>query len=152
MIDMLVTFSKALIHVATAIDEAYYEGKENELEEIELSSEQKLELMDIDKITVCYQTTGIENFVIKNVEQILKQNYLKNEFTIKEVIVRKNCAYIKIMYDIPLNRKSRGYGTSFSINFMEVNNGVSVYGYQTKNANEKQAFKEIASELIQAVS
>ncbi len=149
---MLFTFSKVLIDVATAIDEAYYEGKENELEEIELTSDQKLELMDIDKITVRYQTTGIENFVIKDVEKILKQNYLKNEFTIKEVIVRKNCAYIKVTHDIPLSRSSRGYGASFSINFMEVNNGVSVYGYETKNANEKQAFKEIANELINAVS
>ena len=149
---MIVTFSKVLIHVATAIDEAYYEGKQNELEEIELSSEQKLELMDIDKITMCHETTGIENFAIKNVEQILKQNYIKNEFTIKEVIVRKNCAYIKIMYDIPLNRGGRAYGTSFSINFMEVNNGVSVYSCETKNTSEKQVFKQIAAELIKAVS
>lgn len=148
---MLITFSKALINVATAIDEAYYEGKENELEEIELSSDQKLELMDIDKITICYETTGIENFVIKDVETILKQNYLKNEFTIKEVIVRKNCAYIKVTHDIPLSCKTRGYGACFSINFMEVNNGVSVYGYETKNTNEKQVFKEIANELINAV-
>jgi hypothetical protein len=152
MLDTLFTFSKALIHVATAIDEAYYEGKENELEEIELSSDQKLELMDIDKITVCYETTGIENFVIKDVEKILKQNYFKNEFTIKEVIVRKNCAYIKVTHDIPLSSATRGYGACFSINFMDVNNGVSVYGYGTKNANEKQVFKEIANELINAVS
>jgi len=152
MLDMIFTFSKALIHVATAIDEAYYEGKQNELEEIELSSDQKLELMDIDKITVCHQTTEIENFAIKNTEQILRQKYIKNEFSIKEVIVRKNCAYIKIIYDIPLNKAGRDYGTSFSINFMEVNNGVSVYSCETKNANEKLVFKEIATELIKAVS
>jgi hypothetical protein len=35
---------------------------------------------------------------------------------------------------------------------MEVNNGVSVYSCETKNANEKQVFKEIATELIKAVS
>lgn len=150
MIDMLFTFSKALIHVATAIDEAYYEGKENELETIELTTQQILDGMDIDNINVCYETTRINNFVLKDVEQILKQNYIKNDFAIKDVIVRGNCAYIKVIHDIPLNGGNRSYGAHFSINFMEINNGVSVYA--TKNANEKLAFKEIANELIKAVS
>lgn len=152
MLDMLVTFSKVLIHVATAVDEAYYEGKEGEFEAMELTTQQKLDGMDIDNIYVCYETTGIDNFQIKNVEQILKQNYIKNDFAIKDVIVRGNCAYIKVMHDIPFNGGNRCYGAYFSINFMEANNGVSVYGYTTKNANEKQAFKEIAAELLKAVS
>ncbi|MFH6995938.1 hypothetical protein [Flavobacterium sp. FlaQc-48] len=152
MLDNIITFSEILIKVAKAADEAYYEGKEGEFAAMELTTEQKLEGMSIDNLTICYETTGIDNFLIKNVEQTLKQNYLKKDFDIKDVIVRKNCAYIKIMHDIPFNGRNKCYGTSFSINFMEVNNGVSVYGYATKNAKEKQVFKEIANELIKAVS
>lgn len=152
MLDMLYTFSKALIHVATAIDEAYYEGKENELENIELTSDQILETMNIDNLTICYETTGIENFTIKNIEQVLKQNYIKNDFKILDVIVRKNCAYLKVIHDIPLSGSNKCYGTSFSINYMEPNNGVAVYGLDTKNANEKLVFKEIAKEIINAIS
>ncbi|WP_417942339.1 hypothetical protein [Flavobacterium sp. RS13.1] len=149
---MLYTFSKVLIHVATAIDEAYYEGKENELENIELTPDQILETMDIDNLTICYETTGIENFTIKNIEQVLKQNYIKNDFKILDVIVRKNCAYLKVIHDIPLNGNNKCYGTSFSINYMEPNNGVAVYGLDTKSANEKLVFKEIAKEIINAIS
>ena len=148
---MLFTFSKALIHVATAIDEAYQEGLENELENLELSSDQILETMDIDDITMCYGTTGIDNFNIKNVPQLLKQNYLEKEFDIQDVIVRKNCAYLKVKYGIPLSGRNKCYGDSFTINFMEPNNGVAVYGYPTKNTKEKEAFKDIAKELIKAL-
>ncbi|AXB56685.1 hypothetical protein [Flavobacterium fluviale] len=149
---MLFTFSKALIHVATAIDEAYQEGRENELENIELSSDQILETMNIDNITICYETTGIDNFDIKNIEQILRQNYTKNEFGIHYIIVRKNCAYLKVTHDIPLQGRNKCYGTCFSINYMEPNKGVAVYGYSTKNTAEREAFKEMASEIIKALS
>ena len=152
MLDTIFTLSEVLIKVAKVADEAYYEGKEAEFAAMELTTEQKLEGMNIDNLTICYETAGIDNFIIKDVEKVLKQNYLKNDFAIKDVIIRKNCAYIKIMHDIPLNGGNRCYGTSFSINFMEVNNGVSVYGYATKNANEKQVFREIANEIIKAVS
>ena len=148
---MLITFSKALIHVATAIDEAYYEGKENELETIQLTSDQILETMNIDNLTICYEATGIDNFDIRNVEQLLKQNYTRDDFAIHDVIVRKNCAYLKVRHDIPLHGKNKCYGASFSVNFMEPNNGVAIYGFSTKNSNEKQAFKEIAKELINAL-
>nr|WP_315251043.1 hypothetical protein [uncultured Flavobacterium sp.] len=149
---MIFALSKTIINVATAIDEAYYEGKENEVENMVLSSDQKLETMDIDNLTVCYETTGIDNFLIKDIEKNLKNNYLKNDFEIKDVIIRKNCAYLKVMHDIPFKGGNKCYGTSFSINFMEVNNGISVYGHKTKNTNEKLVFKEIANELLKAVS
>lgn len=152
MLEMIFALSKTIINVATAIDEAYYEGKENEVENMVLSSDQKLETMDIDNLTVCYETTGIDNFLIKDIEKNLKNNYLKNDFEIKDVIIRKNCAYLKVMHDIPFKGGNKCYGTSFSINFMEVNNGISVYGHKTKNTNEKLVFKEIANELLKAVS
>jgi hypothetical protein len=152
MLDTIFTLSEVIIKVAKAADEAYYEGKENEVENMVLTSDQKLETMNIDNLTVCYQTTGIDDFLIKDIEKNLKNNYLKNDFEIRDVIIRKNCAYLKVMHDIPFKGGNKCYGTSFSINFMEVNNGVSVYGHKTKNANEKLVFKEIANELLKAVS
>lgn len=149
---MIFTFAKVLINVATAIDEAYYEGKENEVENMVLSSDQKLETMDIDNLMVCYQTAEINDFLIKDIEKNLKNNYLQNDFEIIDVIIRKNCSYLKVMHDIPFKGGNKCYGTSFSINFMEVNNSVSVYGHKTKNTNEKLVFKEIANELLKAVS
>lgn len=149
---MIFALSKTIINVATAIDEAYYEGKENEVENMVLTSDQKLETMDIDNLTVCYETIGIDDFLIKDIEKNLKNNYLKNDFEIIDVIIRKNCAYLKVMHDIPFKGGNKCYGTSFSINFMEVNNGVSVYGHKIKNVNEKLVFKEIADELLKAVS
>ncbi|OOV29807.1 hypothetical protein BXU11_08050 [Flavobacterium sp. LM5] len=149
---MIFTFAKVLINVATAIDEAYYEGKENEVENMVLSSDQKLETMDIDNLTVCNQTAEINDFLIKDIEKNLKNNYLQNDFEIIDVIIRKNCSYLKVMHDIPFKGGNKCYGTSFSINIMEVNNGVSVYGHKTKNTNEKLVFKEIANELLKAVS
>lgn len=152
MLDMLFTFSKVLIHVATAVDEAYYEGKENELENLEQTSDEILDTMNIDNINMCYGTTGIEDFNIKNIEQILKQNYIKKDFIIHDVIVRRSCAYLKVKHDIPLNGGNKCYGACFSINYMEPNNGIAVYGYPTKNTAEREAFKEIASEIIKALS
>ncbi|SMO63320.1 hypothetical protein SAMN06265349_102939 [Flavobacterium resistens] len=149
---MLFTFSKALIHVATAIDEAYQEGQENELENIELTSDQILETMNIDDITSCYKTTSIEGFNIKNTEHVLKQNYTGKVFDIQHVIVRRNCAYVKVIHSIPFNGGNKCYGACFSINFMEPNNGVSIYGYPTKNSDEKVAFKSISIELLAALS
>ncbi|WP_289665240.1 hypothetical protein [Flavobacterium panacagri] len=149
---MLFTFSKVLIHVATAIDEAYQEGQENELENLELSSDEILETMDIDNITSCYQNTGIEGFNIKNAGHVLKQNYTGKVFDILHVIVRRNCAYVKVMHSIPFNGGNKCYGASFSINFMEPNNGVAIYGCPTKNSDEKQAFKAISMELLAALS
>lgn len=148
---MLFTISKTIINVATAIDEAYQEGIENELENTGLTSDQILETMYIDNLNICYETTEIYNFDIENVEQILKQNYVKKDFDIHDVIVRKNCAYLKVTHDIPFNGGNKCYGTYFSINYMQPNNGVAIYGLQTKNSNEKLAFKEIANELITAL-
>lgn len=149
---MIFTLSKTIIHVATAIDEAYYEGKGNELDLIVLSSDEKLETMNLDNLNICYQSKGIADFSIANAEQILINNYLKDDFEIKDVITRKNCIYIKVIHAIPFKDSNKCYSASFSINYMTVNNSVSVYGFKTTNSNEKQVFKEIANELITTLS
>jgi hypothetical protein len=149
---MIFTFAEVLIKVATTVDEAYYEGKEGDFDLIVLSSDEKLETMNIDNLNTCYQSAGIDNFLVDNVEQILMNNYLKNDFEIKDVIARKNCIYVKVIHAIPFKGENKCYGASFSINYMEPNNSVSVYGYKTTNSNEKQVFQEIANELITVLS
>lgn len=149
---MIFTLSKTIIKVATALDEAYYEGIENELDLTVLSSDEKLETMNLDNLNICYLSKGIANFSIANAEQILINNYLKNDFEVKDVIVRKNCIYIKVIHAIPYNGGNKCYGASFSINYMEPNRCVSVYGHKTTNSNERQVFQEIANEFITALS
>ena len=56
------------------------------------------------------------------------------------------------MHAIPYSGRNKCYGASFSINFMTVNDGVAVYGAKKINADEELVFKEIANELINAVS
>lgn len=148
---MLFELSKGIIQVATFTGEAYYESQDG-VDSIVMTSEEKLQTMNIDNLVSCYDsTTQISNYSSKKAEQFLMNNYLSNHFLIKDIIIRENCIYLKIVHAIPFKDVNKCYGTSFSINYMKPNNCVSVYGSITKNANEKQAFKEIANELITAL-
>jgi hypothetical protein len=151
MIDIIFKLSTSIIDVAKYADEAYHEG-EPDIDSIVLSSAERLELMDIDNLVVCYQSIIVNAFTIKQIEQLLIDNYQKEHLYIRDIITRKNCIYIKVMHAIPFTDKDKCYGTSFSINYMESNNCISVYGIKTKNTGEKQAFKEIAHELITTLS
>ena len=76
----------------------------------------------------------------------------QGKFLDKANLVGDKIEDAKPFKDITVTIFLEGNSLSFSINFMEVNNGVSVYGHKTKNANEKLVFKEIADELLKAVS
>lgn len=151
MIDIIFKLSTSIIDVAKYADEAYHEG-EPDIDSIVLSSAERLELMDIDNLVVCYQSIIVNAFTIKQIEQLLIDNYQKEHLYIRDIITRKNCIYMKVMHAIPFTDIDKCYGTSFSINYMESNNCISVYGIKTKNTDEKQAFKEIAHELITTLS
>jgi hypothetical protein len=151
VIDIIFKLSTSIIDVAKYADEAYHEG-EPDIDSIVLSSAERLELMDIDNLVVCYQSIIVNAFTIKQIEQLLIDNYQKEHLYIRDIITRKNCIYMKVMHAIPFTDIDKCYGTSFSINYMESNNCISVYGIKTKNTDEKQAFKEIAHELITTLS
>ena len=149
---MLFELSKGIIDVATFAGEAYYESQDG-VDSIVQTPEEKLQVMNIDNLVYCYDsTTQINNYSSKNAEQILINNHISNHLIIKDIIIRENCMYLKILHAIPFTDTNKCYGTSFSINYMEPNNCVSIYGFITKNVKEREVFKEISNELITTLS
>jgi hypothetical protein len=118
----------------------------------EFTPQEKLDNMNIDSLNICYKTAGISGFSIEKARRTLLNSYVQHDFYIDDVIIRQNCMYIKVMHAIPFNGGNKCYGASFSMNFMTVNDGVAVYGSKKINADEELVFKEIANELIKAVS
>lgn len=118
----------------------------------EFTPAEKLENMNIDSLNICYKTAGINDFSIEKAKHTLLNHYVQSDFYIDDIIVRQNCMYVKVMHAIPYNGGNKCYGASFSINYMTVNNGVSVYGSKKLNVGETQVFKEISNELLKAVS
>lgn len=118
----------------------------------EFTPQEKLDNMNIDSLNICYKTAGIANFSIENARRTLLNKYVQDDFYVDDIIIRQNCMYIKVMHSIPYKSGNKCYGAAFSINFMTVNDGVSVYGSKKINADEELVFKEIANELIKAVS
>lgn len=118
----------------------------------EFTPAEKLENMNIDSLNICYKTAGINDFSIEKAKHTLLNHYVQSDFYIDDIIVRQNCMYVKVMHAIPYNGGNKCYGASFSINYMTVNNGVSVYGSKKLNVDETQVFKEISNELLKAVS
>ncbi len=118
----------------------------------EFTPQEKLDNMNIDSLNICYKTAGITGFSIEKARLTLLNHYVEKDFYIDDVIIRQNCMYIKVRHSIPYNDGNKCYGAAFSMNFMIVNNGVSVYGSKKINADEEQVFKEIANELITAVA
>ncbi|GGE96280.1 hypothetical protein GCM10011518_01950 [Flavobacterium limi] len=117
------------------------------------SEEEKLENMNIDSLIVCYNsTTKINDYSPKKVEQAFIGNTNLREVIVKDIIVRKNCIYIKVMYSIPYTGSNKCYGSSFSINYMKPNNCVSIYGSEKMNPEERNTFKNISNELLAALS
>ncbi|WP_163408561.1 hypothetical protein [Flavobacterium ajazii] len=148
MLDMLFTFSKGLIKVATYAGEAYYESQDG-VDSIVLSDDEKLQVMNIDNLIVCYQSSiKVDRYSAEKVHQALRNYFPNSHFVIDEVITRKNCIYIKVTHAIPFRDANKCFGTTFSVNYMDANNSISVYGYDTRNTSEKEVFKNIAQELL----
>ena len=160
MIGTLITIISIIIHIVNKVSESS-SGSDNSRSSYtdttydvvyEFTPQEKLENMNIDSLNICYKTAGINDFSIEKAKNTLLNSYMQNDFYIDDVIIRQNCMYIKVLHSIPYKSSNKCYGAAFSINFMTVNNGVSVYGSKKINADEEQAFKEIANELINAVS
>lgn len=156
----LITIISIIVHIVQKVNQSLY-GNDNSRSSYrdvtyevvhEFTPQEKLENMNIDSLNICYKTTGIIGFSIENARRTLLNKYVQHDFYIDDVIIRQNCMYIKVMHAIPFNGRNKCYGASFSMNFMTVNNGVAVYGSKKINADEELVFKEIANELINAVS
>jgi hypothetical protein len=159
-ISLIITIVGIVVHIIMKINDSMnrdsnnsYSGPDdNYINNYELSEQEKLGNMNIDNLIVCYQSTEIVGFSFEKARLILLNNYVKNDMFIKDIIIRKNCMYLKIGYAMPFKDKDKCYSGSFSINYMLPNNSISVYGFKKISADEGQVFKEIAAELIAVVS
>lgn len=159
VLSAILTIGTIIYHIISKISESsdnntnnYSHSDDSYLDTYKLSPEEKLQNMNIDSLNICYKTAEITNFSIEKARLTLLNNYLQTDFYIDDVILRQNCMYVKVLHSIPFKDGNKSYGASFSINYMTVNNGVSVYGSKKLNADETQVFKEIANELLKAVS
>jgi len=160
VIGTLITIISIIVHIVQKVNESSY-GNDNGRSSYrdvtyevvhEFTPQEKLENMNIDSLNICYKAAGITGFSLEKARRTLLNSYVQNNFYIDDIIIRHNCMYIKIMHAIPYHGSNKCYGASFSINFMTVNDGVSVYGSGKINKDEEMVFKEIANELIKAVS
>jgi hypothetical protein len=149
--ELIILLIKMLIKGATLADKAYYANSDNEFDSIVLSENEKLNNMNPDDLIVCYQSVINNNYSILNAVTNLN-NFRNHDFGINDIIYKKNCIYLKISYALPYKQGENCFSTSFSLNYMFVNSAVAVYGFQTQNPSEKEAFTEIAKKLTSIIS
>lgn len=116
-----------------------------------MSSEEKLSNMKIDEIDTCYKSVKIQNYSLAWTEQVLISDQIKG-FEVVDVFIRHQCIYAKIKHSIPYYSGFNEFSTTLSINYLQPNNNVIVYGFKTFNDNEREAFKDIANEIITELS
>ena len=116
-----------------------------------LTKKEKLQIMKIDELNTCYATSKIVDYTVNRAELILLSGQI-NGFDITEIIKQQNCIFIKVRHSIPYNSGVNEYGTTFSINFIEIANNVMIHGFKTFNANEEKVFYTIANEIITQLS
>ena len=147
----LIIISIVIITVAKSIDFLYYhlylKGKQNKFEAKMMSPDEKLNLMNIEGLKVCYGTSIISNFKLEKAKLILTSDQIIG-FEINDVIIQNNSIFIKIKHSIPYNNGKNEYGTCFLINYIENTENIEVYGFNTFISNEKEVFNSIAKEII----
>ena len=144
-----------IITLAKSIDFLYYhlylKSKQTEFDAKILSPEEKLSLLNIEELKVCYGTSVISNFNFDKAKLVLNSKQII-VFEINDVIIQNNSIYIKIKYSIPYNNGKNEYGTCFLINYIENTKNIEVYGLNTFISNEKEVFNSIANEIINQLS
>ncbi|TDO96606.1 hypothetical protein [Flavobacterium sp. 245] len=159
VLSFIISIVGIIIHIVQKADNSSYSSNRSSYgstttHEVvhKFTPEEKLENMNIDSLNICLKTGEAFNFSLEKARLTLLNKYVQSDFYIDDALIRKNCMYIKVRHSIPFKGSNKCYGASFSINYMTVNNGISVYGSQKLNADEKQVFEEIANELIKAIS
>ena len=140
-----------IITLAKSIDFLYYhlylKSKQTEFDAKILSPEEKLSLLNIEELKVCYGTSVISNFNFDKAKLVLNSKQII-VFEINDVIIQNNSIYIKIKYSIPYKNGKNEYGTCFLINYIKNTENIEVYGFNTFISNEKEVFYSIAKEII----
>ena len=146
---------KLLIYIVIGIPAVilgmYYQWKQDKFDAKIMSPEEKLSLINIEELKVCYGTSVISNFNFVKAKLVLNSKQIIG-FEINDVIIQNNSIYIKIKYSIPYNNGKNEYGTCFLINYIKNTENIEVYGLNTFISNEKEVFYSIAKEIISQLS
>jgi hypothetical protein len=146
---------KLLIYIVIGIPAIilgmYYQWKQDKFEAKIMSPEEKLNLINIEELKICYGSTVISNFNLDKAKLVLTSEQIIG-FEINDVIIQNNSIYIKIKYSIPYSNEKNEYGTCFLINYIENTKNIEVYGLNTLISNEKEVFNSIAKEIISQLS
>ena len=129
----------------------YFKRKQAKFEARIMSPDEKLNLINIEELKVCYGSSVISNFNFDKAKLVLTSKQIIG-FEINDVIIQNNSIYIKIKYSIPYNNGKNEYGTCFLINYIENTKNIEVYGLNTFISNEKEVFNSIANEIINQLS
>jgi hypothetical protein len=121
-----------------------------------LSISERLELFYFKELNYLYQSGKKQNFKINKVESLLKTKQF-NGFKVIDAITVKNITYVEISYELyftvldynkqPMNRV-RNEISFFTLNCIEANNSVNIYGLNTNDINTKNALYNHSNELI----
>lgn len=121
-----------------------------------LSISERLELFYFKELNYLYQSEKKKNFKINKVESLLKTTQF-NGFKVIDAITVKNITYIEISYELyftvldynkqPMNRV-RNEISFFTLNYIEANNSVNIYGLNTNDVNTKNALYNHSNQLI----
>lgn len=148
-------FASLIILIAKVFDNIFYhlyfKRKQAKFDAKILSPKEKLSLLNIEELKVCYGTSVISNFNFDKAKLVLNSKQIIG-FEINDVIIQNNSIYIKIKYSIPYNNGKNEYGTCFLINYIENTKNIEVYGLNTFISNEKEVFNSIVNEIINQLS
>jgi hypothetical protein len=158
ILSLIITIAGYIIKIASKSSD-YAQSNSDDLT---YNPSEKEKLQDIyDKnLNNCYKSSKILNFNIKKTDTLLR-GYQYNGYVISDVIVKKNCAYIEFNFPeqyigldynnnkIPSVRIKQSY---FSINYVEPNDNVIIYGSIPFETETQNSLHRIADDIINELS
>jgi hypothetical protein len=163
VISVLITIVSIIMHISSKIsnsDGYDYDKTTRDYEPYAPTDKERLEVIYDFKLNKCYKSTKIQTFKIEGATNFLTYNRKFKEFEIIDVLRSENCIYIKIDFfwnQTSLDRqnmikKSKIQMTSYlSINYIEPNNNVIVFGSSNYKPELENQLFIIAEELTNAL-
>jgi hypothetical protein len=157
VLSAIITIGTLLYHIISKISESSENSQSSNsnansyINTYELSQNEKLQSMNIDELNHCYASLKITNFSAIKAKQMLRSGIIRG-FEVKNAVIQGSCVNIKIKHSIPYNSGKNDYGSSFSINYIAPTQNVIIYGFNTYNSEERNAFYSMANEIIKELS
>lgn len=115
----------------------------------QLTNDEFYNSLQLEDLVQCYATNKVANF---NFNSVLERLHNGNaNFEVLNIIRKKNVLYIKVAYGLPYNAMIKDFVASFSMNYIQPNHNVIIYGTSAVSLNQKDAFEQIAHSLIQQI-